>query len=307
MKPFPRSAAVAAVLLVTGASHAQFVGGFGQRNVVGFHVRNGPFSSFTYVAGGYGYGFGPIYGPVPSWYYGWPGIPVVTNPYVVQPAVTPPVVIQNIIQAPPVGGPPAGQQGFVPPELGPAPPAKPAARAPKVAAKVPVVPPPPPARVEVDEPARKPLGRADADRLAEAGRKAFTAGQYGRALELFRRAVEIMPNEGSAHFLVSQAEFALGKYREAAAAVAAGMAVRPDWPDARFVARDLYWKTPELFDDHLKALRQAVEAFPDDAGLLFVLGHQLWYDGKPDEARVLFQKAVALTKWQSPAAKFLAK
>jgi Tfp pilus assembly protein PilF len=301
MKPFPRIVAAAALLLVAGASHAQIVGGFGQRHVVGFHVRNGPFSSFTYVAGGYGFGFGPIYGPVPSWYYGWPGIPVVTNPYAVQP----PVVIQNIIQPPPAGGPPPVQQGFVPPELGPA--AKPALKAPKVAARVPVVPPPPPARIEVQEPAKKPLGRADADRLAESGRKAFTSGQYGRALELFRRAAEIMPNEGSVHFLISQAEFALGKYREAVAAITAGMTVRPDWPDARFVARDLYWKSPELFDDHLKALRQSVAAFPDDADLLFLLGHQLWFDGKPDEARPLLQKAVARTKGQTPAAKFVTK
>jgi len=305
MRPFPRIVAAAVVLAAAGASQAQVVGGFGPRQGVAFQIRSGPYGSLTYVAGAYGFGFGPVYGPVPSWYYGWPGIPVVNNPFTVQPAISPPVVIQNIIQAP-GAGPGPGRQGFIPPEFDPAPPAKPAAKAPK-AAKVAVVPPPPPARVEVDEAPKKPLGRADADRLAEAGRKAFTAGQYGRALELFRRAVEIMPDEGSTHFLVSQAEFALGKYREAVAAITAGMAVRPDWPDARFVVRDLYWKSPEVFDDHLKALRQAVEAFPDDPGLLFLLGHQLWFDGKPDEARPLFQKAVALTKGQAPAAKFLAK
>jgi hypothetical protein len=110
MKPFPRLATTAAVaLLLAGTSHAQFVGGFGPRQAVGFQFRTGPYNSLTYVAGAYGYGFGPIYGPVPSWYYGWPGVPVVPNPIVVQP--TPPIVIQNIIQA---GGLP-GRQVFVPP------------------------------------------------------------------------------------------------------------------------------------------------------------------------------------------------
>ena len=299
MKPFPRLAMTAAVvLLLAGTSHAQFVGGFGQRQAFGFQIRTGPFNSIGYVAGAYGYGFGPIYGPVPSWYYGWPGVPLVPNPVVVQPS--PPVIIQNIIQA--AALPPA-RQAFVPPEAD-VPAAKPAPRPAK-----PVVPPPPkpPARVEVEEAPKPARPRADADRITEAGRKAFTDGQYGRALELFRRAVEITPNEPTAHYLVSQAQFALGKYREAVAAIAAGVALRADWPNARFVSRDLYWKKPGLFDDHLKALREAVAAFPDDAELAFLLGHQLWFDGKPDEARPLFQKAAALAKGRTPAEAFLAK
>jgi tetratricopeptide (TPR) repeat protein len=304
MKALPRIAA-AAVLLTAGASHAQIVGGFGQRQAVGIQIRTGPYTSLNYVAGAYGFGFGPIFGPVPTWYYGWPGIPVAPNAYMVQPP--PPVVIQNVIQAPGADAPPPGRQAVVPPEFDPLPAAKPAAKPQRAAAKVPVVPLPPPVRVEPEQAAKKPLGRVDADRLAEAGRKAFTAGQHGRALELFRRAAEITPDEPSAHFLVSQGAFALGKYREAVAAIIAGMAVRPDWPDARFVVRDLYWKSPELFDDHLKALRQAVEAFPNDPDLMFLLAHQLWFDGKPDEARPLFRKAAALTKGESPAAKFLAK
>src|SRR5688572_25924339 len=95
MSPYSRIVAAAVVLFAAGASHAQFVGGFGQRQSIGFHVRTGPYSSLTYVAGGYGYGFGPIYGPVPSWYYGWPGVPLTPYPFVVQPPVTP-VIVQNI-------------------------------------------------------------------------------------------------------------------------------------------------------------------------------------------------------------------
>jgi tetratricopeptide (TPR) repeat protein len=209
-------------------------------------------------------------------------------------------VIQNIIQ----GAPPA-RAAFVPPEFEP--PAAPFAPKPgrpaRPAAKVvgPVIPPDPP------RPPAGLAGRADADRVAEAGRRAFTDGQYGRALELFRRAAVLTPDEPSAHYLVSQAQFALGKYREAVVAIAAGMAVRPDWPQARFGSRELYWKKPELFDDHLAALRQAEAEFPDDANLVFLLGHQVWFDGKHDEARPLFRKAAALGKGQTPAEAFLAQ
>ena len=307
MRPSPAIVTAAAVLVAAGPGHAQIVGGFAHRPSVGFHVRTGPYNSFTYVGGPYRFGFGPIYGPVPSWYYGWPGIPLVPNPYFVQPAPPTPVVIQNIIQAPGVAAAAPGPQGLVPPELAGPPAVKPAP-APRAAR-----PAPPPRPVAPDLPRVAPGpapaagGQAGADRLAEAGRKAFAAGEYGRALELFRRAAELTPHEPSAHYLVSQAQFALGKYREAVAAIAAGIAVRADWPDARFVSRDLYWKTPEAFDEHLKALRQAVAAFPDDPELLFLLGHQLWFDGRHDEARPLFQKAATVGKERTPAGAFLAK
>ena len=155
-----------------------------------------------------------------------------------------------------------------------------------------------------EPPAPAPLGRADADHIAEAGRKAFAGGQYGRALELFRRAATITPNEPSAHYLISQALFALGKYRESVAAIATGMALRADWSEARFVARDLYGRKPEAFDDQLQSLRQAVDQFPADATLLFLLGHQLWFDGKREEAKALISKARMFGKDATPAEAF---
>lgn len=295
MRPSVRLAiTLAGLLFLASEGNAQFRGGFGQRQTTVFQVRNGPYSSFTFASSGYGFGFGPIYGPVPSWYYGWPGYPIINNPYTVQP----PIVIQNIINAPPAIAVAPARPPVIPAEFE-APPPKPAPKGAK-----PMAPLPPP--VALPDPPKVPnaLGRADADRVAEAGRKAFADGQYGRALELFRRAAEITPNEPSAHYLVSQALFALGKYREAVAAIATGVATRADWSDARFASRDLYWKKPEVFDDHLKALQQAVAEFPQDATLTFLLGHQLWFDGKKDEAKRLILKARQLGKEQTPAEAF---
>jgi hypothetical protein len=298
MRRPPWIVAAALVLLFATASHAQVLfptyGGFGQRQGVYFHVRNGPLA-FTYVAGAYGVRFGPAY-PVVPWYYGPYGIPI--NPYGIQP----PIIIQNIVQplppVPLIAGPnrpavipadfdePPPRAVPRPGKLGPAP-------KPKGVAVVP----------EIAKP--RPANRADADHIAETGRKAFADGQFGRALELFRRAAEITPNEPSAHYLISQAQFALGKYREAVSAIAAGMALRADWSEARFKSRDLYWKTPAAFDEHLAVLRKAVEAFPDDPALNFLLGHQLWFDGKHEEATPLIQKARAIGKDRTPAADFV--
>src|SRR5262245_46121203 len=288
MRPSLRIAtAVTVALLSASAAPAQFIHPHPHKQAVVLQVRTGPFSSFTYAATGYG--FWPYFGPPPGWYY---------NPI---PYAQPPVVIQNVIQVPPGNGAP--DRPVIPPEFDQPPPKN----APKAApAKAP--PPPMPAeRVappEPPKPAPRVAGRADADRLTDAGRKAFTDGQFGRALELFRKAADINPNEPSTHYPISQTQFALGKYREAVAAIAAGMNLRADWSEARFNSRDLYWKKPELFDDHLKALRQAVAAYPDDPGLTFLLGHQLWFDGKKDEARKPILKARDLAKGQPPAARF---
>lgn len=300
MRASLRSAvAIAVVLVGVSSASAQFVmvptqASFGRgRASIFVQPRVIPVSPFSYW--GNGYGPAVFHGGFGAWA---PGGAWVLNP------TPPPIIIQNIIQQPPGLAIPAARNGngvVIPPEFDP-----PAVRA---APKGPRLGPAPKkveevAVVDAPKPPPRARGRADADRIAEAGREAFADGQYGRALEMFRRAVEITPNEPSAHFLVSQAHFARGKYREAVAAIAVGLELRPDWSEARFMPRELYWKKPAAFDDHLAALRQAATAFPDDADLLFLLGHQLWFDGHRDEAKVFIQKARAANKGHTPATVF---
>ncbi len=293
--------AAAAVLFAASAAHAQYPYGPPGRNksTVVIQVRNGPFSSFIAAASYQGYG---PYGYVNPWYYG--PVPIYVPIYIPPPQPSPPVVIQNFVQPPPPIVEP-GRPAF-PAEFDP----NPAKAAPKIAAKpgAKLGPAPKPgAPGGIQDPPRpaKVIGRADADRAVEAGRKAFVDGQYGRAAELFLRAAEIAPNEASIQFLMAQAYFALGKYREAVSAITAGIAVRPDWADARFESRDPYGKKPALFDDHLAALRKAVAAFPDDATLAFLLGHELWFDGKVDEARTVLHKAQKLGNDATPVGVYL--
>ena len=253
--------------------------------------------TFGYSQSYYGFSGGPWNGGFAQWQW---GLPVVYSP-------PPPIIIQNIIQAPYGGALPAAAAArngvVIPPEFDP-----PAVKAPAKAVRLGPAPKPPEAVIpDPPRPPVPPAGRAEADLIADNGTKAFADGQYGRALELFRKAAEITPNEPSAHYRVAQAQFARGKYREAVAAIAAGMALRADWSEARFTHRSMYWKKPAVFDDHLNALRQAATAFPDDPDLLFLLGHQLWFDGQRDEAKAYIQKARAIGKGQTPADAFVLK
>ena len=109
------------------------------------------------------------------------------------------------------------------------------------------------------------LGDSPSEELSETegGRRGPTAGEKapadGVAYDRLAAADNSHPpaNEPANFFLISQANFALGKYREAVTAIANGITLRPDWSEARFAPRELFTKNAAMFDEHLNALRQA--------------------------------------------------
>jgi tetratricopeptide (TPR) repeat protein len=143
-------------------------------------------------------------------------------------------------------------------------------------------------------PADEPAGPADVHLLA-LGRKAFAAQEYGRAAQRFRQATAAAPREALPHFLLAQALVVLGKYGEAVDAILAGMALRPDWPTARFGPRELYGPHADDYPRHLARLEQTLARHPDDPDLLFLYAYQLWFDGRKEEARLLFERALPRT------------
>ena len=166
----------------------------------------------------------------------------------------------------------------------------------------------PPARVqkkakEVDlgiKPGELPLAAVDgkgrlemALRINE-GRAAFGEGQYGLALERFRRACASADEASTPYFLLAQAQFATGKFDDSIASIIEGMKREPGWPLSPYQSRGLYRGNPAAYDAHLQNLRDALAAHPDDPRLLFLLGVQLWFDGQRDAAKPLFERAVKL-------------
>jgi hypothetical protein len=128
-------------------------------------------------------------------------------------------------------------------------------------------------------------------RLIELGREAFAGGEYGRASQRFQQAATFEPREAWAHFLLAQAQLALGKYGDAVDAIRAGMARQPDWPTVRFQPLELYGDNVADYAEHLHRLEEVLRQRPDDAILLFLYAYELWFDGRQDEARPLFQRA----------------
>lgn len=147
------------------------------------------------------------------------------------------------------------------------------------------------------KPAAKVDMREDHVRLVDLGLEAFGGGEYGLAAQRFRQAIKVTPDWAKADFLLGQAEFALGKYREAAATIQAGMKLDKRWPHyAVLVRADIYKDSAADFPIHLKQLETALAEQPTNTTLLFLLGHQLWFDGRRADALAVFQRARPLTK-----------
>jgi tetratricopeptide (TPR) repeat protein len=151
-------------------------------------------------------------------------------------------------------------------------------------------PPAPPQRPRPARPEEDP--RAEYDRLLSLGRTAFAAREYGRAAQRFQQATQVQPNAALAHFLLAQSFLALGKYRDAVEAIHAGLARQPDWPTAFFKPLDLYGPHVAEYPEHLRRLEEVWHRQPDDPVLLFLYAYQLWFDGRKEEARLLFQRAL---------------
>ena len=84
-----------------------------------------------------------------------------------------------------------------------------------------------------------------------------------------------------------------------------GMRLEPDWPLANFRPVTLYGDNVTDLPEHLRRLENALNRHPDDAVLLFLYAYELWFDGRQDEARPLFQRATAVAPDRSFSERFL--
>ena len=180
--------------------------------------------------------------------------------------------------------------------------------APQPARKMPALPDPRPFE---PPPLRGPVPANDPDaensRQNQLGRETFAEGEYGRAADRFEQAIRAAPQKPESHFLLGQAQFALGKFRDATVAILAGLKIRPDWPAAKFDIRALYGENVAEWALHLERLRAAVDRNPDEPALLFLYGYQLWFNGRRDEAKLYFRKAAPLVIDPKPIEGFLAE
>jgi hypothetical protein len=172
------------------------------------------------------------------------------------------------------------------PPLGQAKPPAAKANPPKAEAPKPAAPKPAPVPAEAQP-------KVENLRHIRLGREAFAAREYGRAERRFQDAVGVLPQDSLAYFLLAQTQLAQGKYQESVAAIQAGLRLNANWPSALFWPRDLYEGNVADYVEQMKTLADTQARFGEDPVLLFLLGYELWFDDRREEARPLFIRAAA--------------
>ena len=120
-------------------------------------------------------------------------------------------------------------------------------------------------------------------------------GKYAAAYSRYKKAADAAPALADAYFRQGFALIALGNYPQAAKVLKRGLEIAPDWPRSGFHVQGLYGTNPGAKTAHVGALSQAVVDQPHDPDLPFVLGVLVHFDGEPDRAVPLFERAARLT------------
>jgi hypothetical protein len=128
-------------------------------------------------------------------------------------------------------------------------------------------------------------------RLTTLGVAAFRGREYGLAARKFSQAIDVDPTASRAYFFLSESYFALGKYSDAVQMAGVGLGLDPAWPKSPFHPRfDLYGEHPEDWTQHLQRLEDARARQPNNAGYVFLLAQQRWFDEQREDAVRLFRR-----------------
>jgi tetratricopeptide (TPR) repeat protein len=124
------------------------------------------------------------------------------------------------------------------------------------------------------------------------GTRLFRDGQYAQAADVLLRAANADPRNADARLAYGIAQFALGDYSAAAAAVRQGIGISPEIVNTAFDLRDNYGKV-EDFDAHFDRLGRRVANEPNDGDALLVLGFVYHFVGDREDAAAVFGQVKA--------------
>ena len=166
----------------------------------------------------------------------------------------------------------------------------------------PVAPPP-------AEPEPTPVELKQARELGNAlgrGDKAFERGDYQDAREEYVRALVLARDDPRARIALGLAEFARGRYSDAARALRAGVARVPQIVDTSFDLTRAYG-VPDDFAGHREALESHLRSDESDADAWFVAGFVRFFGGDRPGGLAAFDRYQSLAESDDAAAPFIAR
>ncbi|MGO9114795.1 MAG: tetratricopeptide repeat protein [Thermoguttaceae bacterium] len=127
--------------------------------------------------------------------------------------------------------------------------------------------------------------------LFDAARNAFMQGDYKTALAQVDQAIAQVPNDTVLHEFRGLALFALGRYKEAAAADYAVLSAGPGWD---WTTLSALYPNVEVYTAQLRALEQYAKSHPATSDAKFLLAENYLTCGYTDAAAAQFKEVVQL-------------
>ena len=138
------------------------------------------------------------------------------------------------------------------------------------------------------------------DELIKYGWLFFKKSDYQMAAQLFKRAIEKKKDTPVVHIAYGDSLFALGRFEEAAEAIATGLEIYPKYAERQINRRDFYGN-PSDFDLQLRNLEAYVHKNPSDPNARFLLGYNYFFIQAYDKADEQLQAVLTNRSLQSSA------
>ena len=121
----------------------------------------------------------------------------------------------------------------------------------------------------------------------------YNRGEYEKAIEAYKREIEINPDSVEAYYHLGMAYSSLGKYKEAVEAYGRAIKFRPDYAAAYYNLGHAYSNLNQ-HDKAIKAFRRSIQYEPDNVEAYFALGTAYYDAGKEEKAVDTFEAAISL-------------
>lgn len=138
------------------------------------------------------------------------------------------------------------------------------------------------------EPAQRSKDVAEIQRTAVSY---YNRGEYEKAIEGYKRAIEINPVSVETYYHLGMAYSSLGKYKEAVEAYVRAIQIKPDYAAAYYNLGHAY-SNLNRHDKAIKAFRQSIQHEPGNVEAYFALGNAYFDSGKEDRAVDTFEAAI---------------
>ena len=139
------------------------------------------------------------------------------------------------------------------------------------------------------EPAQQSKDVAEIQRIAMSY---YNRGEYEKAVEEYKRAIEINRESVEAYYHLGMAYSSLGKYKEAVEAYSRAIRIKPDYAVAYYNLGHAYSNLNQ-HDKAIKAFLHSIQHEPDNEEAYFALGNAYFDSGKEGKAVDTIEAAIS--------------